>query len=466
MNFALRGEMGPATGWLGRAQRLVEQVPEDCVERGYLLMPVAFQHDAAGDFEGASATAAAAVEIGERFGDRDLFALAMHGQGGWLIKAGRVREGLGLLDEAMVAATSGELSPIVTGIVYCGVIAACEEVYDRRRAQEWTAALKAVVRPAARPDVVHRAVHGPPRRDHAIARCVDGRGRGGAARGRALRARDEYRSRGEGVLPAGRRPPAARRAGCRGGRVQGSEPLRLGASAGARPAAARAGQRRRRCRRDPSRPGRDDGHAAAREPPPGVRPDHARRRRRRSSARGVPRARGDLGAVRERRAGRDARPGAGSGRACRRSTRRPRSRRFARRRRRGRSSRRLTRPRGCACCWGSRAAPLGDEDAFELELDAARETLRRAGRGSRRGLGRLARRTAPSRRRARIDAARARGAAPRRHRQEQPRDRRGARASASTPSRATCRTSSPSSACRRARPRARSRSSTTSSSQK
>ena len=106
-------------------------------------MPVAFQHDAAGDLEGASATAAAAAEIGERFGDSDLVALAMHGQGGWLIKAGRVREGLGLLDEAMVAATTGSLSPIVTGIVYCGVIAACEEVYELRRAQEWTAALKA-----------------------------------------------------------------------------------------------------------------------------------------------------------------------------------------------------------------------------------------------------------------------------------------------------------------------------------
>ena len=142
MNLALRGEVGPATGWLGRAQRLIERESEDCVERGYLLMPVAFQHDAAGDLEGASATAAAAAEIGERFGDRDLVALAMHGQGGWLIKAGRVREGLGLLDEAMVAATTGALSPIVTGIVYCGVIAACEEVYELRRAQEWTAALK------------------------------------------------------------------------------------------------------------------------------------------------------------------------------------------------------------------------------------------------------------------------------------------------------------------------------------
>jgi DNA-binding CsgD family transcriptional regulator len=142
INFALRGEMGPGTGWLGRAQRLLDRESEDCVERGYLLIPVAFQHEADGDFEGACATAAAAADIGERFGDRDLFALAVHGQGGWLIKAGRVREGLGLLDEAMVAATSGELSPIVTGMVYCSVIAACEEVYDLRRAQEWTAALK------------------------------------------------------------------------------------------------------------------------------------------------------------------------------------------------------------------------------------------------------------------------------------------------------------------------------------
>jgi DNA-binding CsgD family transcriptional regulator/tetratricopeptide (TPR) repeat protein len=141
MNSAMRGEMGPATGWLGRAQRLLERHGEDCVERGYLLLPVVFQHEAAGDYEGASATAATAAEIGERFGDPDLFALAVHAQGTFLIMSGRVREGIALLDEAMVAATSGELSPIVTGLVYCGVIAACEEIYELRRAQEWTAAL-------------------------------------------------------------------------------------------------------------------------------------------------------------------------------------------------------------------------------------------------------------------------------------------------------------------------------------
>jgi hypothetical protein len=141
MHLALRGEMGPATGWLGRAQRLVDRAEGECVEHGYLLMPVAFQHEAAGDLEGAAATAASAAEIAERFGDADLFALAVHEQGNILVRDGRLTEGLPLLDEAMVAATSGELSPVVTGIVYCGVILACEEVYELRRAQEWTAAL-------------------------------------------------------------------------------------------------------------------------------------------------------------------------------------------------------------------------------------------------------------------------------------------------------------------------------------
>jgi hypothetical protein len=65
MNLALRGEMGPATGWLGRAQRLIEREGRDCVEQGYMLMPVVFQHEAAGDYEGASTTAAAAAEIGQ-----------------------------------------------------------------------------------------------------------------------------------------------------------------------------------------------------------------------------------------------------------------------------------------------------------------------------------------------------------------------------------------------------------------
>ena len=41
----------------------------------------------------------------------------------------------------MVAAAAGELSPIVTGIVYCNTIAFCQTAYELRHAREWTAAL-------------------------------------------------------------------------------------------------------------------------------------------------------------------------------------------------------------------------------------------------------------------------------------------------------------------------------------
>jgi DNA-binding CsgD family transcriptional regulator len=100
-----------------------------------------FRHAAAGDWDAAHETAAAAAMVGERFGEPDLTALARFEQGRALIKRDRIEEGLALLDEAMVGVTAGELSPMVTGFVYCAVVAACQEVFAVRRAQEWTAAL-------------------------------------------------------------------------------------------------------------------------------------------------------------------------------------------------------------------------------------------------------------------------------------------------------------------------------------
>jgi ATP/maltotriose-dependent transcriptional regulator MalT len=141
MNLAIRGEIGPAGGWFGRAQRLVEDAGEDCVEQGYLLVPLGLQHEAMGDFDAAYDAVAAATEIGRRFGEADLYAAAGHFQGLIRIKQGRIAEGLALLDEAMVAVTTGEVSPVMTGVVYCGVIACCEEAFEPRRAREWTNAL-------------------------------------------------------------------------------------------------------------------------------------------------------------------------------------------------------------------------------------------------------------------------------------------------------------------------------------
>ena len=141
VTLARRGEMGRAGGWLGRAQRLLDRQEGDCVERGYLLVPAVFEQEAGGDWEGAAATAGEAGAIAERFGDSDLFALAAHERGHILILNGHLKAGLGLLDEAMVAVTAGELSPIVSGIVYCGVILACQDAHEVRRAREWTSAL-------------------------------------------------------------------------------------------------------------------------------------------------------------------------------------------------------------------------------------------------------------------------------------------------------------------------------------
>jgi DNA-binding CsgD family transcriptional regulator len=135
----LRDEAGPATGWLARARRLLERRP--CVEQGYLLLPVAEQHLAGGDHEAAYATASDAAAIGDRFGDADLIACARHLQGRVRVDQGQLRAGLGLLDEAMVAATAGELSPIMTGLIYCSVIETCQQAYAVSRAREWTAAL-------------------------------------------------------------------------------------------------------------------------------------------------------------------------------------------------------------------------------------------------------------------------------------------------------------------------------------
>ncbi|MGD8279066.1 MAG: helix-turn-helix transcriptional regulator [Gemmatimonadota bacterium] len=140
-HLANRAEMAQATGWLGRAARLLEGLEADCPERGYILLPVGQRQLMGGDPEAAGGTAAQVTAIAERFGDRDLLAFGLYLHGRALLRMDRVEDGLALLDEAMVSVPAGELSPIVTGILYCGVIGACREVWALRRAREWTAAL-------------------------------------------------------------------------------------------------------------------------------------------------------------------------------------------------------------------------------------------------------------------------------------------------------------------------------------
>jgi DNA-binding CsgD family transcriptional regulator len=136
-----RGEYGRAGGWLSRAQRLVDLHAEECVEQGYLLLPAAQRHLSAGEHAKAVDCASRAVSIGERFGEADLIAFGRNLHGRALLSDGQIEPGLAHLDEAMLAATTGELSPAVTGIVYCTAIAACDRIFALDRVREWTSAL-------------------------------------------------------------------------------------------------------------------------------------------------------------------------------------------------------------------------------------------------------------------------------------------------------------------------------------
>ena len=140
-SFVFRGEHARGTGWFARAQRQLEGFAVDCVERGYLLIPVWLEQMSYRKFEEGLATATEAAAIGDRFGDADLTWLARDEQARALLGLGRAKEGLRLVDEVLAAAAANDLSPIVTGIVYCNTIAFCHEAFLLRQAREWTEAL-------------------------------------------------------------------------------------------------------------------------------------------------------------------------------------------------------------------------------------------------------------------------------------------------------------------------------------
>ncbi len=164
--FALlnTGELAQAGGWLARAHRLLEEGNHDCVEQGYLLVPAGIRTLREGHPGQAHSMFVRAGEIGRKFGDADLMTLARHGEGRALIGMGEIARGVSLLDESMVAVAAGEVTSMAIGGLYCSVIEACGDIFDLRRAQEWTSALEQWC--ASQPDAV-------PYRGHCLVRRAE-----------------------------------------------------------------------------------------------------------------------------------------------------------------------------------------------------------------------------------------------------------------------------------------------------
>ncbi len=151
-----------AYGWLQRGERHLAGLPES-IEHGWMARVRAMRAmDEDRDLDKAWALTQQALDIARRHEDRDLQMLALQDGGRILVSQGRVSEGMAAIDEAMAAATSGQLGPRTSGRVFCNMMSTCEKLADYRRASEWNEAVRHWCEPHAQsgyPGIcrVHRA---------------------------------------------------------------------------------------------------------------------------------------------------------------------------------------------------------------------------------------------------------------------------------------------------------------------
>lgn len=142
MNIDLltKGEGVRANGWLARARRLAEQLPPGSAERGLAVVLESHAQLVAGDVAAALESARHAVVQARACSDRTLDAFSRLVLAEALTARGDWTEAASLLDEIMVATTTGDVPPIAAGILYCAVVGACHLLYDFPRARDWTSA--------------------------------------------------------------------------------------------------------------------------------------------------------------------------------------------------------------------------------------------------------------------------------------------------------------------------------------
>jgi tetratricopeptide (TPR) repeat protein len=132
--------MAPVRGWLARAERLLEG-HQDTAAHAWLAVVRAYERILTGDLQGARQWSERAIEIGSAC-DAAACAVGRVAAARLRIFNGDVADGLALLDEVGVAAISGDLDPLSTGLVYCELVCALQGLAQYDRAEEWTEAME------------------------------------------------------------------------------------------------------------------------------------------------------------------------------------------------------------------------------------------------------------------------------------------------------------------------------------
>ncbi len=132
--------MAPVRAWTKRVERLLEGQDETPIH-AWLAVVRNYERLLSGDFEAARQWARRAINTGASCAPAAA-AIGRVAEARSLILEGNVSQGLGLLNEAAVAAVSGELDPLSTGIVYCEVVCALQALAQYDLAEQWTEAME------------------------------------------------------------------------------------------------------------------------------------------------------------------------------------------------------------------------------------------------------------------------------------------------------------------------------------
>ena len=132
--------MAPVRGWLGRAERLLEG-HGDTPAHAWLAVVRTYERMLTGDPPGARQWTRQAIEVGSKY-DPAAAAFGRVAEARLLILDGDVQQGLARLDQAGVAAISGDLDPLSTGLVYCELVCALQGLGQYDVAEEWTEAME------------------------------------------------------------------------------------------------------------------------------------------------------------------------------------------------------------------------------------------------------------------------------------------------------------------------------------